>query len=101
MLKPDANVAPSMTAARAPAKKPVPTTPPEQKSSEGDSGQNATSESGDRKLNEAGNDRTLRQGQSRATMPEASDAAFEDLVEGEDWLALAAEEAELLLAAAE
>jgi len=85
----------------APAKKPVPTTPPEQKSSEGDSGQNATSESGDRKLNEAGNDRTLRQGQSRATMPEASDAAFEDLVEGEDWLALAAEEAELLLAAAE
>jgi len=32
---------------------------------------------------------------------DASDAAFEDLVESEDWLALAAEEVDLLLAAAE
>ena len=84
-----------------PAEQPQPKTLPEQQPTEGDSGQNPTSDAGDGNLNEKGRERTVRQERSGATMTDVSDAAFEDLAEGEDWLALAAEEAELLLAAAE
>jgi hypothetical protein len=83
------------------ARKPAPKTPPDEESTEGESGQSPSSQSGDRSFNEVGRDGSLRDGQPVATATEASDAAFEELVEGEDWLALAAEQAEPLLAAAE